>query len=382
MVRRARWSTVGIGVSLLSVGSTLITSPSQAASDYRAINVSDTVGRSSAVTRSLGGGTASDLGTLFGALLAQMPVAPLMQTVPLVPAQQFGPVPDARGPMPPAPQLNAPQVVPTLGPTSPAANAPAAGVVLAGAGPTFAPQLTNLSNVVPAGGPQVTTAVLQPVSPGGQPATNGPVPLTGVIGSAAGPIPVLGSTTNPPGGNNVTTALNTAGGNPVTTALNTTGGTATNASMANSSASNAGSSGSSGSSRILPNLPGTPNQNRIVGIAQAQLGARYTWAGVSPSTGFDCSGFVYYVYNTYGFSLDRTMPDQFNAGRRVRMEDLRPGDIVFFADTYMPGLSHNGIYIGDGKFIHAVDESVGVAITPLNSAYWESRYAGAVHIVD
>ncbi len=137
-----------------------------------------------------------------------------------------------------------------------------------------------------------------------------------------------------------------------------------------------------GITRLIPNLPATPNGARIVSLAQTQVGARYTWGGTSPSTGFDCSGFVYWVFNTLGYPLERTLPEQFSAGRRVRLEELRPGDIVFFADTYTSGLSHNGIYIGDGKFIHAVDESTGVAITPLNSAYWEQRYVGAVRVVD
>jgi cell wall-associated NlpC family hydrolase len=133
---------------------------------------------------------------------------------------------------------------------------------------------------------------------------------------------------------------------------------------------------------LIPNLPATPNGSRIVSIAQSQNGARYTWAGVSPATGFDCSGFVYWVFNTFGYTLDRTMPEQFSAGRRVRLEDLRPGDIVFYADTYTTGLSHNGIYIGEGKFIHAVDESTGVAITPMSAAYWDQRFVGAVRVID
>ena len=232
--------------------------------------------------------------------------------------------------------------VPTLGPTAPA---PAASVMLNNTVAGAAPALTTLSNTT-------TTAAMGPaaVQPGaagntGTTATGAgaaPASLTGAIGSPSGPVPVLAST-----------------------------GSTTSA-----------AGGSTGSARLLPNLPASPNQARLVAIAQAQLGARYTWAGTSPATGFDCSGFVYYVYNTFGYPLERTMAEQFAAGRRVRMDELRPGDIVFFADTYTSGLSHNGIYIGDGKFIHAVDESTGVAITPLNSAYWEQRYVGAVRIID
>ncbi len=169
------------------------------------------------------------------------------------------------------------------------------------------------------------------------------------------------------------------GTGPATAALLTTNA----ASSAGGAATGApGGSSPGGIARLIPNLPATPNGARIVSLAQTQVGARYTWGGTSPSTGFDCSGFVYWVFNTLGYPLERTLPEQFSAGRRVRLEELRPGDIVFFADTYTSGLSHNGIYIGDGKFIHAVDESTGVAITPLNSAYWEQRYVGAVRVVD
>jgi cell wall-associated NlpC family hydrolase len=150
-------------------------------------------------------------------------------------------------------------------------------------------------------------------------------------------------------------------------------------------ASTTGGSSGGGSTlagRVIPNLPATANGARIASLAQSQLGARYTWAGVSPSTGFDCSGFVFWAYNTAGYNMPRIMEDQFSTGRRVRVEELRPGDVVFFADTYTTGLSHDGIYVGDGKFIHAVDESTGVAVTPLNSAYWEQRFVGAVRIMD
>src|SRR5579884_1167843 len=98
--------------------------------------------------------------------------------------------------------------------------------------------------------------------------------------------------------------------------------------------------------------------------------------GMTPA-GFDCSGFVYYVHRQTGIPLSRGMMGQFTAGPHISKDELQPGDIVFFSNTYMPGLSHDGIYIGGGKFIHASDESTGVTITSLSSAYWASRYSGA-----
>jgi peptidoglycan DL-endopeptidase CwlO len=74
------------------------------------------------------------------------------------------------------------------------------------------------------------------------------------------------------------------------------------------------------------------------------------------------------------------MMGQYTAGPRIPQNQLEPGDIVFFSNTYMPGLSHNGIYIGGGKFLHASDPSVGVVITPMSSAYWASRYSGATRV--
>src|SRR5581483_1852709 len=138
----------------------------------------------------------------------------------------------------------------------------------------------------------------------------------------------------------------------------------------------------SGTARLVPELPATPNGARIVNLAQSLVGSRYTWGGSSPTTGFDCSGLVHHIFRSLGYTIGRTVEEQFTAGRRVRLEELRPGDVVFYQNTYMRGLSHNGIYLGGGRFVHAVDESTGVAITPLNSPYWEQRYVGAIRLVD
>lgn len=114
----------------------------------------------------------------------------------------------------------------------------------------------------------------------------------------------------------------------------------------------------------------------VVSAAMRYLGARYVFGGTSPA-GFDCSGFVWYVHKMMGKPVSRGMWGQLNGGPRIPLNALQPGDTVFFANTYMPGLSHNGIYIGGGRFIHASDETSGVKISSLSDAYWGPRYVGA-----
>lgn len=115
----------------------------------------------------------------------------------------------------------------------------------------------------------------------------------------------------------------------------------------------------------------------IVGIASKYLGYPYVWGGTSPATGFDCSGFVYYVYRAAGNPVPRDMWGQLQSGTRVSMGNLRPGDIVFFANTYQAGLSHNGIYIGGGRFIHAADYGIGIEVSSLSNSYYAAHYFGA-----
>ena len=116
--------------------------------------------------------------------------------------------------------------------------------------------------------------------------------------------------------------------------------------------------------------------NAIVNTAMKYVGYRYRFGGSSPS-GFDCSGFVYYVVNRAGGSVGRTIPYQINSGTRISRSDLQPGDLLFFSNTYKRGLSHAGIYIGNGKFIHAQNERTGVLVSSLNTAYWSAHYTGA-----
>ncbi len=117
----------------------------------------------------------------------------------------------------------------------------------------------------------------------------------------------------------------------------------------------------------------------VVQNALKFAGYPYVWGGSSPS-GFDCSGFVWYVHKISGHNISRGLWGQLNGGPRISRDNLQPGDTVFFANTYMPGLSHNGIYIGGGRFIHAADERSGVKISSLSEAYWASRYIGAARL--
>lgn len=114
----------------------------------------------------------------------------------------------------------------------------------------------------------------------------------------------------------------------------------------------------------------------ILTEAQKYLGVPYVNGGASPS-GFDCSGFVYYVLKQCGYSPYRTPADQWKQGTQVSKDDLQPGDIVFFANTYASGLSHVGIYAGGGQFIHAPNSRSTVSYSDLTSGYWAQHYYGA-----
>jgi cell wall-associated NlpC family hydrolase len=120
---------------------------------------------------------------------------------------------------------------------------------------------------------------------------------------------------------------------------------------------------------------------KVVREAKKHKGARYVSGGASPR-GFDCSGFVWYVYNEVtGKDLGRTVKSQWKHGRKVKRRRLRPGDIVFFEDTFEKGLSHCGIYLKRQKFIHAENEQTGVVISRLDSDYYDKHYKGARRIL-
>jgi cell wall-associated NlpC family hydrolase len=114
----------------------------------------------------------------------------------------------------------------------------------------------------------------------------------------------------------------------------------------------------------------------IVATASKYLGFPYVWGAVGPKA-FDCSGFVWYVYRKVGNPIPRDMWGQYQSGTHITRANLQPGDIVFFAGTYGSGLSHNGIYIGGGRFIAAADYGIGVTVSSFTS-YYLAHYYGAV----
>jgi len=117
---------------------------------------------------------------------------------------------------------------------------------------------------------------------------------------------------------------------------------------------------------------------RVISDSMQYLGVPYSFGGTTPS-GFDCSGFVRYVFANAGIYLPRTADAQYDVGYPVSSAEMVPGDLVFFS-TYEYGPSHVGIYLGDGNFINA-SSSRGVAIDNLRGGYWGTWYIGARRIL-
>lgn len=108
------------------------------------------------------------------------------------------------------------------------------------------------------------------------------------------------------------------------------------------------------------------------------VGTPYLWGGTT-TEGFDCSGFLLHIYNQFNTQLPRTSKLQAEAGDKVAKADLRPGDLLFF-NTDGKGISHAGVYIGNGRFAHS-SSSKGVRISELDEEYYKTRYVTARRIV-
>ncbi|WP_421381977.1 LysM peptidoglycan-binding domain-containing protein [Bacillus salacetis] len=124
---------------------------------------------------------------------------------------------------------------------------------------------------------------------------------------------------------------------------------------------------------VVTKVSGASNDSvGVINEAKRHLGTPYVWGGAAPS-GFDCSGFIYYVYKQAGMNVSRT-----NAiglwNETTRVSNPQPGDLVFFSNTYKPGISHVGIYLGNNEFIHSGNR--GVEITSLSNSYWNPKITG------
>ena len=133
-------------------------------------------------------------------------------------------------------------------------------------------------------------------------------------------------------------------------------------------------SGSTGSTSS-----GSGTATDIANFAMSFVGYSYVWGGMSPSTGFDCSGLMYYVLTQYGYSMKRVANDQMTQGTAISRDNLQVGDLVFFG--YGSYANHVGMYIGNGNFVHASTPSTGVRVNSLNETYYNTRYIGARRII-
>jgi len=150
-------------------------------------------------------------------------------------------------------------------------------------------------------------------------------------------------------------------------------GTEPSASALNGSSASKPSGGSVSTAKVTG--------SQIVSKAKEYLGVPYKYGGTTPS-GFDCSGFVYYVYRSLGINISRTQTAMYSQGKAIKKSELKPGDLVFFQNTYKAGISHVGIYVGDGKFIHSPSSGKVVSYADLNSSYYTSHYYGAARYTD
>jgi cell wall-associated NlpC family hydrolase len=118
----------------------------------------------------------------------------------------------------------------------------------------------------------------------------------------------------------------------------------------------------------------------VIASGKKYLGKPYVWGGTGPN-GFDCSGLMQTIFAENDIEIPRGAKDQYKQARKIKRNELRPGDLIFF-ETYTKGVSHVGIWVGDGKFMHAESSDAGVTITPISIPYWDKRYYGAATYFD
>jgi cell wall-associated NlpC family hydrolase len=125
-----------------------------------------------------------------------------------------------------------------------------------------------------------------------------------------------------------------------------------------------------------PAAPAEPESpNEVIQTALTFIGTPYRNGGSDPS-GFDCSGFVQYVFAQHGTPLPREVRTQYQHGQTIDLDDVKPGDLVFF-ETVSRGASHVGIAVGNGRFVHAPSSRGVVRVEPYTASYWARRFVGA-----
>ena len=121
----------------------------------------------------------------------------------------------------------------------------------------------------------------------------------------------------------------------------------------------------------------TSTAQEIILHALSQTGVKYKYGGINPDSGFDCSGFVRYVFKE---AANLTLPHGANAmsqvGQKINEKELQPGDLVFF-NTMKSVYSHVGIYVGNNRFIHAPSAGASISVADMNDSYWSKRFTGA-----
>ena len=115
-----------------------------------------------------------------------------------------------------------------------------------------------------------------------------------------------------------------------------------------------------------------PARAEILKAAYRSIGIDYRWGGNTPREGFDCSGLTKFTHKNVNLSIPRTALEQSKASRTINRQDLKPGDMIFFR-TSGKKVNHVGIYVGDGKFIHAASGGGKVTLDDLRRAYWQQR---------